>query len=70
MCIRCPRVNIALGNAGLLVTITQRLGYPDAAVRLTLLRLLRSIYEQALNPKHMVSYYGLEGHLKKLAEGG
>jgi len=69
-CSRSPRINIALAGAGLLKLIFARFGHPDAAVRLTLLRLLRSVYEQAPNPKQMVATHDMMGHLANLANGG
>ena len=62
------KIDPQLGGSPFVRVLLERLGHPDARVRLLLLRVLSSVYERHEAPKHLVKLHGLAPLLERVQE--
>lgn len=62
------RLNTALAISGLTPLLVARLEHQDAIARLTLLKLIRAVYEHHPRPKQLIVEHDLQAKLKRLIE--
>eukprot|EP00850_Spirogloea_muscicola_P009747 SM000055S18281 [mRNA] locus=s55:503995:513174:+ [translate_table: standard] len=62
------RLNTALALAGLTPLLVQRLDHRDAIARLTILKMIKAIYEHHRRPKQLIVEHDLPSKLQRLME--
>ncbi|MCO5580002.1 hypothetical protein L7F22_033868 [Adiantum nelumboides] len=65
---KSPRINVSLATSGLFPLLVARLDHQDALVRLTLLKLIKAVYEHHPRPKQLIVEYDLQPRLQRLIE--
>ncbi|MCO5557593.1 hypothetical protein L7F22_011159 [Adiantum nelumboides] len=65
---KSPRINVSLATSGLFPLLVARLDHQDAIVRLTLLKLIKAVYEHHPRPKQLIVEYDLQPRLQRLIE--
>ncbi|KAH7387775.1 hypothetical protein KP509_16G040500 [Ceratopteris richardii] len=65
---KSPRINVSLATSGLFPLLVGRLDHQDALVRLTLLKLIKAVYEHHPRPKQLIVEYDLQPRLQRLIE--
>ncbi|KAI5067191.1 hypothetical protein GOP47_0017719 [Adiantum capillus-veneris] len=65
---KSPRINVSLATSGLFPLLVARLDHQDAIVRLTLLKLIKAVYEHHPRPKQLIVEYDLQARLQRLIE--
>ncbi|KAH7331996.1 hypothetical protein KP509_20G062500 [Ceratopteris richardii] len=68
MIIKSSRINVSLATSGLFPLLVARLDHQDAIVRLTLLKLIKAVYEHHPRPKQLIVEYDLQSKLQMLVE--